>query len=136
MKNLIMAICAFGGGFLAAGGEIALLVGLGIITRLIAITHTTKRNRHYESMIFLGAISGNCLSVYQFSLPVGRTGLLIYGIFSGIYTGCLIMALAELIHIFPIFARRIKITTGIAALIWSLALGKMTGSLLQFYMNW
>ena len=39
------------------------------------------------------------------------------------------MALAEMVHMFPVFSRRIGITTGIGAIIWSLALGKMTGSL-------
>ena len=46
------------------------------------------------------------------------------------------MALAEMVHMFPIFSRRIGITTGVGMIIWSLALGKILGSLLQFYMNW
>ncbi len=136
IQNVIMAVSAFSCGFLVAGGVIAVIVGLGIVTRLVGITHTAKENRWYESMIFTGAIFGNMLTVYRIPLSLGRAGLLILGVSAGIYTGGWIMALAEMVHIFPIFSRRIGITTGIGMIIWSLALGKILGSLLQFYMNW
>ena len=136
IQNVIMAVSAFSCGFLVAGGVIAVIVGLGIVTRLVGITHTAKENRWYESMIFTGAILGNMLTVYRIPLSLGRPGLLILGVSAGIYTGGWIMALAEMVHMFPIFSRRIGITTGIGMIIWSLALGKILGSLLQFYMNW
>lgn len=136
IQNVIMAVSAFSCGFLVAGGVIALIVGLGIVTRLVGITHTAKENRWYESMIFTGAIFGNMLTVYRIPMAFGRAGLLILGVSAGIYTGGWIMALAEMVHIFPIFSRRIGITTGIGMIIWNLALGKILGSLLQFYMNW
>ena len=136
IQNVVMVVSAFSCGFLVAGGVIALIVGLGIVTRLVGITHTAKENRWYESMIFTGAIFGNMLTVYRIPLSLGRAGLLILGVSAGIYTGGWIMALAEMVHIFPIFSRRIGITTGIGMIIWSLALGKILGSLLQFYMNW
>ena len=136
IQNVIMAVSAFSCGFLVAGGVIAVIVGLGIVTRLVGITHTAKENRWYESMIFTGAIFGNMLTVYRIPLSLGRAGLLILGVSAGIYTGGWIMALAEMVHMFPIFSRRIGITTGIGMIIWSLALGKILGSLLQFYMNW
>lgn len=136
IQYVVMAAGAFSCGFLVAGGVIALIVGLGIITRLTGVTHTVKENRWYESMIFLGAVFGSCLTVYLLPVPLGRAGLLVLGLSAGIYTGGWIMALAEMVHMFPVFSRRIGITTGIGAIIWSLALGKMTGSLLQFYENW
>lgn len=136
MSDIILSVSAFSCGFLVAGGVIALIVGLGIITRLTGITHTAGENRWYESMIFLGAVFGNYLTVYQIPVPLGRFGLLVLGLSAGIYTGGWIMALAEMVHMFPVFSRRIGITTGIGAIIWCLALGKFTGSLLQFYMNW
>ena len=65
IQNVIMAVSAFSCGFLVAGGVIALIVGLGIVTRLVGITHTAKENRWCESMIFTGAILGNMLTVYR-----------------------------------------------------------------------
>ena len=105
MQNMIMTVGAFSGGFLVAGGVIALIVGLGIITRLVGITHTAKENRWYETMIFLGAVYGNCLTVYQIPALFGRTGLLVLGLCAGIYTGGWIMALAEMVHIFRNYNR-------------------------------
>ena len=136
IQDVVMAVSAFSCGFLVAGGVIALIVGLGIVTRLVGITHTAKENHWYESMVFAGAVFGNMLTVYQIPLPFGRAGLAVLGVSAGIYTGGWIMALAEMVHMFPIFSRRIGITTGISMIIWNLALGKILGSLLQFYMNW
>lgn len=136
IQDVVMAVSAFGCGFLVAGGVIALIVGLGIVTRLVGITHTAKENHWYESMVFAGAVFGNMLTVYQIPLPFGRAGLAVLGVSAGIYTGGWIMALAEMVHMFPIFSRRIGITTGAGMIIWSLALGKILGCLLQFYMNW
>ena len=41
-KQIIPAIVGLSGGFVIAGGVIALMVGLGIITRFVGITHTAK----------------------------------------------------------------------------------------------
>lgn len=136
MKTVVMLLGAFGGGFLVAGGVIALIVGLGIVNRFVGISHTAAEIRWYETMILLGAVFGDLLTVYQIQVPFGRWGLLLYGASSGIYTGGWIMALAEVVHIFPIFARRIGFTKGSGLLIWSVAVGKVIGSLLYFYKGW
>ena len=136
IQNVIMAVSAFSCGFLVAGGVIAVIVGLGIVTRLVGITHTAKENRWYESMIFTGAIFGNMLTVYRIPLALGRAGLLILGVSAGIYTGGWIMALAEVVNVFPVYCRRLGITKGTSWIVVTLAAGKTLGSLLHFYMRW
>ena len=131
-----MALAALGGGFLVASGVVALLVGLGIITRFTGISHTALHNRLYETAILLGALFGNVLTVYKTPVPAGTAGLVLLGLSAGIYVGGWIMALAEVIHIFPVFARRIGLTKGLSVLVIAVALGKTAGSLLQFYMRW
>lgn len=134
--TVFLAVTGFGGGFLVAAGVVALLVGLGIITRFTGITRTAAHLRLYESSIFLGALAGNALTVYGLSFPGGRVGLLFLGLSAGIYVGGWIMALAEVVDIFPIFARRIGLTGGYGLIVAAIALGKILGSLLQFYMGW
>lgn len=134
--TVFMAIAALGGGFLVAAGVVALLVGLGIITRFAGISHTAAHCRFYETAILLGALSGNVLTVYHRTVAAGRPGLIVLGIASGMYVGAWIMALAEVIHIFPVFARRIGLTKGLSWVVLAVALGKITGSLLHFYMRW
>ena len=44
--------------------------------------------------------------------------------------------LAELLHVFPVFLRRLGVTKGKSLIVISLAAGKMLGSLLGFWMRW
>lgn len=136
MGTLIMTLAALGGGFLVAAGVVALLVGLGIITRFVGISHTALHNRLYETAVLLGAVFGNLLTVYDLPVRAGNAGLIFLGLSAGIYVGGWIMALAEVINIFPVFARRIGLTKGFSYLVIAIALGKIAGSLLHFYMRW
>lgn len=136
MRNVLLWMIGLGGGFLVAGGVIALVVGLGIITRFAGITHTAVHNRLYESSILLGGMYGNLLTVYRFTPFHGRFMLMIQGVSAGMYVGAWIMALAEVVKMFPIFTRRIGLTKGISFIVLSIAFGKSVGSLLQFFMSW
>lgn len=132
----LLAVIGLSGGFIVAGGVIALMVGLGIITRYAGITHTAKHVKIYETAILFGGIFGDLMSVYQIEIPFGAPGLAVMGIFFGIFVGGWILALAEIVNIFPIFARRAGITKGFSVIVVAIALGKAAGSLLHFYMRW
>ena len=58
------------------------------------------------------------------------------GLFCGIFVGSWILALAEIVNIFPVFSRRLGLTKGMSILVLAVAVGKVTGSLLHFYMRW
>ena len=58
------------------------------------------------------------------------------GIFSGIFVGCWAMALADILNVFPIFIRRLKIVKTIPYIIMGLSLGKTAGALLYFLGRW
>ena len=131
-KQIIPAVVGLSGGFVIAGGVIALMVGLGIITRFVGITHTAKHVKEYETAILAGAIFGNLLTVHQIRIPLGIFGLVLMGIFVGGW----ILALAEIVNIFPIFARRIGITKGYSLIVIAIAVGKTAGSLYHFYRRW
>ncbi len=62
--------------------------------------------------------------------------LIAFGLFSGIFVGCMVMALAEILNVIPIFTRRIKVTSGLSFIIISIALGKIIGSWFQFFSGW
>ena len=63
-------------------------------------------------------------------------GLAVLGLFSGIFVGGWILALAEIVNIFPILTRRIGLTKGLSLVVIAIALGKMSGSLIHFYFRW
>ena len=79
---------------------------------------------------------GNLMTVYDISVPLGGIGLAVMGIFFGIFVGSWILALAEIVNIFPVFFRRMSVTKGLSLVIIAIAAGKTLGSMLHFYMRW
>lgn len=136
MEHFFLALIGFSGGFLVAGGVVALMVGLGIITRFIGISRTAKHIRGVEDAILLGAISGTAVTVFSLQLPAGVWVLVVAGLLMGIFVGGWIMALAEVVNVFPVYCRRLGITKGTGWIVITLAAGKTLGSLLHFYMRW
>ena len=132
-QQIGMAIVGFGGGMIAAGGMVALLIGLGITPRFAGITHTSDRILLYEDFTMLGAVAGNVLQLYEPSLAVGKIGLAVYGLGAGMFLGAWILALAEMVDVFPIAIRRLKIKVGVPLIIVTVAAAKICGSLLYFY---
>ncbi|MCI7739481.1 MAG: stage V sporulation protein AB [Lachnospiraceae bacterium] len=132
-QQIGMAIVGFGGGMIAAGGMVALLIGLGITPRFAGITHTADRILLYEDFTMLGAVAGNVLQLYEPSLAVGKIGLAVYGLGAGMFLGAWILALAEMVDVFPIAIRRLKIKVGVPLIIVTVAAAKICGSLLYFY---
>ena len=132
-QQIGMAVIGFGGGMIAAGGMVALLIGLGITPRFAGITHTADRILLYEDFTMLGAVAGNVLQLYEPSLVVGKIGLAVYGLGAGMFLGAWILALAEMVDVFPIAIRRLKIKVGVPWIILTVAVAKICGSLLYFY---
>ena len=56
-----------------------------------------------------------------------------FGVFAGMFIGCLALAIAEMLDSIPIFARRIGFRHGIGLAVFSVAIGKLVGSLLYFW---
>ena len=113
--------------FLAASG-----LSFGVL-----VSRTADRILLYEKGVFLGVVWGTLMTVFpDIRMPFGALGLGICGIFTGVFVGGWILALAELANVFPVFSRRLGITRGAVFLVLSLAAGKTAGSLYLFFMGW
>lgn len=135
-NQLLLIMIGFSAGIIIAGGEVGLLIGLSIIPRYAGITHTGKHILLYEDSILLGTVLGNLFFLWKWQIPGGLLFLILYGLFSGLFLGGWIMALAEVADIFPIFARRARFLEGLPKVILSIALGKTLGSLFYYYKEW
>ena len=137
LKNILLGILGFGAGGMIAAGVYAFLAITGVFTRLIGKTETKGRIRLYETVIAAGGICGNFSDLYEISFLSGGAAaqifLGIFGLSSGIFVGCLFMSLAESFKALPTVSRRIRLAKGLPWLIFALALGKMTGSLIYFF---
>ena len=95
INAIFLSFIGLASGFVVAAGIFAFITMLGIIPRLAQRTGTADHIYGYEWMIILGGTAGNILNLFVTHLPVGMIGIPIYGLFSGIFVGCLAMALAE-----------------------------------------
>ena len=133
IQEVALAIIGFAGGVSVAAGTFALITALGIVPRLAARMGVEGHVYKLESVIVLGGTIGSLLSVYHFPMRIGDVGLVIFGIFAGIFVGCLSMALAEAVKVFPVLCQRINLSYGIYLLIFMMAAGKFLGTLYQMY---
>lgn len=136
LQETALAIIGFAGGVSVAAGTFALITALGIIPRLASRMGVAEHVYKLESAIVLGGTIGSLLSVYHFPMRIGDVGIIIFGLFAGIFVGCLSMALAEAIRVFPILCQRINLNYGIYLLIFMMAAGKALGTLYQMYFEW
>ncbi|MDR0964770.1 MAG: stage V sporulation protein AB [Clostridium sp.] len=147
---ILLGIMTFCFGLLSAAGVFTVFAAVGLVPRFAGRTHTAKNALIYENMVIAGTIVGCFCSIFERYAHVGRflaahfpqhhnfievfgNGLLVvYGIFSGMFIGCLALAIAELLDSIPIFARRLSFRHGIGLGIVGIALGKLCGSLFYF----
>ena len=151
LRRIYLGILGSSFGLMTAGGVFTVLLAVGLIPRFAGRTHTGRKVMLYESMVILGTLAGNILSVFdeycKLAVPllsdggvtetvlriIGELVLGCFGLFAGIFVGSLAMAIAEMLNSIPIFARRIGFRHGLGIAVSAMALGKMIGSLYYFY---
>ena len=134
--TVFLALIGLASGIAVSAGIFAFIISLGFVERMADVTHTAKHIRLYEDVILIGAVCGNILTVYQPNIHLGETGAAILGLFAGVFTGILSIALVEILKAIPILLRRIGFHKGLGFVVLSLALGKLTGALVQFIQGW
>ncbi len=135
-KEILLAVVGLSAGMVVAGGLFSFIIGLGVVSDFADRTHTGEHILLYEDSVALGGILGNIFWVYQIPIPFGEWLAPVFGILAGIFVGCWSMALAEILNVFPIFIRRVKLLKFIPCLILGIALGKGLGALLFFIQRW
>jgi len=131
-----MAFIGFSSGVVVAGGLFGFIVSLGVISDFADRTRTAARVVLYEDAVALGGIVGNALYIFQIQFPSLSWLLGGFGFLSGIFVGCWAIALTEILNVFPIFSRRIRIAKGIGFIILGIAIGKGIGSFIYFFFGW
>lgn len=134
--QILLAVIGLSAGVIVAGGLFSFVIGLGVISDFADRTHTGEHILLYEDAVALGGILGNLFFIYQIAIPYGGWIAPVFGLLGGIFVGCWAMALAEMLDLFPIFIRRVKILRGIPYIILGVAIGKGLGALLFFYQRW
>ena len=131
-KYIIIAFIGLSSGACVAAGLFAFIVAIGVVNRIATRTKTASHIRLYETSTISGAILFNIIYLFSSSLPTNYYGLIIFGLFAGLFIGLQSMTLAEVIKTLPILAIRIKLVEGLPYVVASIALGKTIGSLFGF----
>ncbi len=153
LRQFFMCVCGLSFGFLASAGVFTVLVSVGLIPRFAGKMHVAKKIFALEEAVVLGTLVGGFASVYSdwfqigtFVLDrqllgshtdsiwraVGTLFLVLFGVFAGMFVGCLAFAIAEMLNSIPIFARRIGFRHGLGVAVTAAACGKLIGSLIYF----
>ncbi len=160
MRILFLCLLGTGFGLLASAGVFNIFVAIGLVPRFAGKTHTADKILVYEEMVVFGTLIGAFFSIYpeysqfaawwqqRFATPevgaqnlltypvwidmVGKVLQVVFGVFSGMFVGCLALAIAEMLDSFPILARRVSFRHGLGCAILSMACGKIFGSLWYF----
>ncbi len=118
-------------GAAVAAGLFAFITTVGVVTRLAAGTKTAKRVMLYETVAIVAVTLANGVDLFQWNLPDVLPARVICGLFSGVFTGCLAAALAEIVNVFPVMTRRLRLIKGMPYLVLAFALGKGAGAWYQ-----
>ena len=151
MRSLFLMLLGGSFGLLAAAGVFTVFFAVGMVPRFAGKTHTANKIFLYEEMVTFGAIIGGLVSVFPEYCQIGvslkeRAGQIeilwfwignilqgIFGLFAGMFVGCLALAIAEMLDSVPIFSRRISFRHGLGLAVFSMAMGKLCGSLFYFW---
>lgn len=121
-------------GAAVAAGLFAFITTVGVVTRLAAGTKTAKYVMLYETIAIIGVTAANSVDLFQVGFPAGTVFRSVCGLFFGVFVGCLAAALAEVVNVFPVMTRRIKLKVGMAYLVLAFALGKGFGA--WYHLMW
>ena len=133
LKYALLAFAGVSAGGIVAAGVFAFLAIIGIFPRLIAVSGSKDHLILYETMLILGGVFGNIIDLFHYPKMHGGSVLLVlWGITTGIFVGCLVMSLAETLKALPVLSRRIHLSVGLPYVILAVAIGKVVGALIYF----
>lgn len=153
-RQLLLVVIGISSGLIVSAGVFTVLISVGLIPRFAGKMHVARRIFVLEEMVVLGTLAGSFFSIFSnwgmvgtfvrehelfgrnatqgaWNL-IGTVFLIVFGVFAGIFVGCLALAIAEMLNTIPIFARRIGFRHGLGIAILAVALGKLIGSLVYF----
>lgn len=142
MNRILMIIVALCSGVGVAAGTFAFFLVIKVLPRIIQKSGLQDKVMSVENTVVKGTFIGTILSLcfwkdYWMFEVFGRILLTVYGLCAGIFAGCISIALAEILDVFPIFLRRIHLQTKYCeALLFVMAIGKLVGSLFYFCLGY
>ncbi|MBZ2173635.1 stage V sporulation protein AB [Schnuerera sp. xch1] len=129
MKLIVLALIGLSAGITIGSAVAAFLTLLDFIPRVVQITKTKKFIKIYQHSFTLGAVIFSFLYFSNFSVRLNRIFGVLASLIIGMFIGLFSSALAEVLNVIPVFAKKFKIKHKLGFIIFSLLIGKTLGSL-------
>lgn len=132
--KLFVALLGLGGGLAVGSGMVALLVVFDLIPRLAQLAGAYQKSIWFESALVAGSVYWSLADFmdWEIRFPLHSLPLAGIGLLDGIFVGMLAAALTEVMNVLPILAKRLQLGIYIQALVMSMVLGKVLGSLFDW----
>jgi len=132
IKIIAILFLGLASGLSVGAGFVAFLTVIGIIPRLMQLSKTMIMIHYYEWAVVMGALIGVLGSLRDPSMNISEFFLIPLGLSGGVFVGMLAAGLTEVLNVFPILAKRIRLDGEIIILIMAIVLGKIFGSIFQW----
>ena len=136
INHVIAALAALLAGMGVSAGTFAFILVIGVVPRIM---------QRMEYIIILGVVLGNISSIFDVILynanlsymeVLGHAVMVLYAVSTGVFVGCIAVALAEILHTFPILFKRFNLNKGLKIVIFSMAIGKVAGCIYYFLLGY
>ncbi|WP_040208264.1 stage V sporulation protein AB [Neobacillus jeddahensis] len=132
IKILLVLFIGLASGLSVGAGFVAFLTVLGVIPRLTQLSKTMGLIQYYEWAVVCGVLVGVWASLRDPLLHISAYILIPLGLTGGVFVGMLAAGLTEVVNVFPILAKRIRVDGQIIILVMAIVLGKIFGSIFQW----
>ncbi|WP_166239247.1 stage V sporulation protein AB [Paenibacillus turpanensis] len=131
-QNALFAVVGLSSGLAVGSAFVALLVVLDVIPRMAQLTRMFQRAHWFEGAVICGAMYWTCADFFEWRLRLTGFILPVAGLFLGTFVGMIAAALTEVLNVFPILAKRLKMESCLIALLLAMVFGKIAGSLFDW----
>ncbi len=132
LHNGLLAVIGVASGLAVGSGFVALLVVLDVIPRLAQLTRSFGRAYWFEGAIVSGALYWTWADFFGWTLGLPHVSVVIVGLLSGVFIGLIAAALTEVLNVFPILAKRLRLQEKLLSLLLAMVIGKIAGSLFDW----
>ncbi|QRG69847.1 stage V sporulation protein AB [Brevibacillus choshinensis] len=130
-----LVLIGLGGGLAVGSGLVAFITVLDIIPRLTQLTNSHRFIRAFEWSLVSGALFFTLIDFFAWGVHLPFLVTSIYGLLAGIFVGTLAAGLTEVLNVFPILAKRLNMDGNLLYLLMAVVFGKVTGSILQWFLH-
>lgn len=132
LDGTLQAFLGLASGLAVGSGLVAFLVVLDVIPRMSQISGAGRQGYRLETAVVFGAVFWTCADLFDWPVGLPALSAVAVGVLTGAFVGTVAAALTEVLNVFPILARRLRMEVRLRWLLAAMVLGKVLGSLFDW----